>query len=156
MRTSIHPGIFSVVVLILGLLIFVPGCQGENSDNQWIEVFHKSDRISQYTVYYDKIGIDCHEPKIIRFWIKEKYFGSKVFSYSLYSVVTNYEERTYRILDVINYDLHEKALPTGLSSRVLISPTWVPVIAGSDFESVINMIDQKEFGGFLRKIHEKQ
>jgi len=65
----------------------------------------------------------------------------------------NYKEGTYRILDVINYDLNEKVLPPDLTSRGLSSAKWVP-IAGSDLEPIFIMIDQKEFGGLLNKTHE--
>jgi hypothetical protein len=156
MRGIINPSRLTVVVFIIWLLILVSGCQRENSDNRWMEVLHKSDENSQYTIYYDRINIDCREPKIIRFWVKQKFSGYSVLSYSLYSIAMNYKERTYRILDVIKYDLNEKALPSDLTSRVLTSTKWVPMIAGSDIESIFIMVDQKEFGGLLNKTHEKK
>ena len=151
----INPSRLTVVVFIIWLLILVSGCQKENSDNRWMEVLHKSDENSQYTIYYDRINIDCHEPKIIRFWVKQKISGYSVLSYSLYSIAMNYKEGTYRILDVINYNLNEKALPPDRTSRGLTSAKWVP-IAGSDLEPIFIMVDQKEFGDLLKKIHEKQ
>ena len=155
MRGSINPSRLTVLVFIFGLLILVSGCQKENSDNRWMEVLHKSDENSQYTIYYDRINIDCHEPRIIRFWVKQKISGYSVLSYSLYSIAMNYKEGTYRILEVINYDVKERALPPDPGSRVLTSSKWVP-IAGTDIEPIFNIIDQKEFGSLLKKIHEKQ
>jgi hypothetical protein len=155
MRGIINPSRLTVVVFIFGLLILVSGCQKENSDNQWVKVLQKSNENSQYTIYYDRINIDCHEPKIIRFWVKQKISGYSVLSYSLYSIAMNYKERTYRILDVINYNLNEKALPPDRTSRGLTSSKWVP-IACADLEPIFIMIDQKEFGGLLKKIYEKQ
>jgi hypothetical protein len=150
MRGSINPSRLTVVVFIIWLLILVSGCQKENSDHRWMEVLHKSDENGRYNIYYDRINIDCHEPKIIRFWVKQKFSGYSVLSYSLYSIAMNYKEGTYRILDVINYDLNEKVLPFDLTSRGLTSTTWVPMIACSDIESIFIMIDQKEFGGLLK------
>ena len=156
MRESINPSRLTIVVFIIWLSILVSGCQKENGDNRWMEVLHKSDENSQYTIYCDRTSIDCHERNIIRFWIKQKYSGNTVLSYSLYSIEVNYKKRTYRILDVIKYNLNEKPLPPDPTSRVLTSRKWVPMTAGSDIESIFIMVDQKGFGGLLEKIHTKQ
>ena len=155
MREAINPSRLTIVVFILGLLILNSGCQKEKGDNRWMEVLHKSNEYSRYTIYYDRINIDCREPKIIHIWVKQKYSGNSILNYSLYSIAINYKTRTYRIIDVIKYDLNGKPLPHDLTSKVLTSSTWTPMTAVSDIESIFIMIDQKEFGGLLEKIHAK-
>jgi hypothetical protein len=155
MRKSINPSRLTVVVFILSLLILVSGCQRGKSDNRWIEVLHKSDGDGRYTIYYDRISIDSHEPNIIRFWVKQKFSGYRGLSYSLYLIAINYKYRTCKISDIISYDLNEKVLPPNPTSRFLTSSTWVPMLPGHDVESIFIKIDQKEFGGLMEKIHAK-
>ena len=156
MREKIFPSRSTIVIFIWVLLIVVLGCQKKENDNRWVEVLHKIGESGQYTIYYDRKSIDCHEPRIIRFWVKQKYSSHSVLSHSLFLMAFNYKARTYRILDVIKYNRNDKALPPDPTTKALTSLTWTPVIANSECESIFIKLDQKEFGGLLEKIHAKR